>query len=216
MHFTMSFPTTIWCYSVCHHGDDVYVGVGGGVDVFRDGECTALIQCDTLVFCVRIYEQRLYLLVLHDKWYIREHKLNGELVRTWTHRDNCRSSSNQFAILDHYIYIPNKSTNTIQRYSLEGDLDNHAIGIYLSDSWTSLCATRSGHLILSQLQSSRLVCINPQTGEQLWSRHDLVLPAGVTSDNQNRLIVSVQRNYGRIFIVIREDSGKLQFIVVLY
>lgn len=188
------------------------VAVLGGVSVVENGCCRPLIRLDGCVECVRVYEQHLYLFHCNTKCSIRKYKKNGFYIKSWDHEDSTVNPFGRFAILNDIIYVPSKITQTIKCYSLSGEPAGKDIHISIGQSNTGMCATPAGHLVISQLSPSSVVCINPKTGEQLWCRSDLSQPGGITTDNCSHLLVSTGGWGKTISIdVLSADTGERNY-----
>lgn len=200
-----------WCHSVCQLDDLLLMGTkSSGVEAIKDGRTQSLINLKGAVNCVRVHNEHIYLLyMVKTKWSVRKHKMKGDHVKKWEHVDSA-THTNQFTIHQKVLYVPSRSTKTIKRYAMSGDHLLSVIRINLLDdcSATHICMScgHREHLILSQNDPSLLVCINPETKEQLWSRQDLPAPGCVASDNYDQLLV-VTGLSRKTIEVLRTDTG---------
>lgn len=210
LEYVNSVQVRDMCHSVCHYDDgQVLVGVRDGVDVIRDGQYQTLIKLAGDVFCVRVHNQHLYLLhSINRKLIVRKHRLNGDFITSWKHDESSLLCSSQFVIHDDILIVPSGSTNSLKRYTESGEPAGADIRVELRIDRIGVCVTPGGHLVLSQSSPSLVVCVNPKTGEQLWSRRRLMEPRGVISDNHAHLLVATRDSNALTVVVLRVDTGE--------
>lgn len=186
-----SIRTTVRPMSICWYGDKMYSASEKGIEVIKGGKAKQLT--DNSARCVRIYDDHIYTLSFREnkQHEVRKHSLDGRVLLKWSVEEN-RPVSKQLAIINGIIYIPIASKNAICRFTLLGESAGPDIKVSFGGTGLYdllIAATPQGNLILNT-ESQKLVCINPETGDELWTRVDLFCsPTGLVSDNHNHIIV---------------------------
>ena len=204
------------CYAVEYYDGKLYVGRLGGVDVISDNQSKSFIKMKGNFNGVRYYKQHFYLLdMFFKKWSVRVHDLNGESVRSWEHDDTADSMFlNSLAVSNDIVYIPSRSANAIKRYSLTGESAGEDIPVSAQlnpKSAISVGVTPDGHMLLSHSSPRQVVCLDLETGLELWNvtrQRGAPGAGGICFDNFNHLLVSTGGTSTRVSVaVLHQFSG---------
>ena len=142
------------------------------------------------VHSIRVYKDRLYILVSGSPFVLHVYDLVGNFVTKWNHNDN---SSNWvgIAVVADQVVIPNRSSKCLTVYSLSGS-------VIKTISWSQfgagthafLCSFNNESIIASDLESNQVSRVNITTGAVMWTCSDVIGPEGVTSYGQKHVLVA--------------------------
>lgn len=177
----------------------VYVGTFSlGVLAFRAGFPDPEIWLPTFadvgdshVYSIQACRDRLYVLCcdLSSNWFVKVFDMNGRQMTSWSHQDRKSQYNNKLAIFKDHIYIPDRSSNRIVAYTLEGQVMSY-VNCALGSGTTGLTVTLAGNLVVSQRDRelvSIVQCISIETGETVWIT-PLDEPDAVTTDRRTGLV----------------------------
>ena len=182
------------CYSVCSYKGKVYAGCRGGhVDMIDENNkiTKSFIKVDYTVTGVRVYNDKLYLLVYtggEPSFKVSIYNLSGGFIKTWVHKgDNC-DAVNMFTVFSNQVIIPDRTNKRLTIYSLDGDIIKY-IPLAISASTTSICSLGTDSVIVTDYESSKVFRVNISTSELLWTSTAVANPQSVTCYGEDYLLV---------------------------
>ena len=192
MRLTRRVQQSGWCRSVSHCDGQVYVGVRGGVYLLtNDGPLSCVISVEGMVWSVSICDNLIYTLIQESKsWTVRVYGSDYQPIRSWRHDEKCKAI-NQLAVRKDSVFVPDRDSKTIVKYSLAGEVQRCIPCPTLSSANTCLCVMplRRDAMIVSCNETVSF--IGASTGHYVWIIDSLERPAAVCCDGAERVYVAV-------------------------
>lgn len=209
------------CWSVYAKGQIIYAGVNDGVQLIIDNLVSEEypVQEPCAIQCLRVKEPYLYKFYQIKNWWLiaqssEDDPESGDL-KNWRH-DDSEKRFNQFVILDDTIYVPNRSKNCINLYTLTGDHAGEDLPLKLASTNTFICATPTGELVISQTHPPLLICLDPKTRQKLWHKDNLTFPQAVIADHYSKthpILVYTENPVAKVaYLDVRKpETGKVSY-----
>jgi len=179
-------------YSVHCCNGITYVGGNNGVKRVNKNHRVILtfffgIDEKHCVLSISVHNDRIYTFSTDST--VRVHDLEGRFITSWIHKAKSKFT-NQLAIINNQIVIPDRPNKTLVFYSLNGEVVKTLLCSLLTDTIVYLSDADNNSVIISQYDSSLVYKVDTSSGDIIWQCKDVAAPRGVTCYGDEFVLVA--------------------------